>query len=150
MRNTDALFIAAACHDVGKIFIPDEILNKPGMLTNEERERMKEHPEMGAKLMSLSSNFFDEKIINGVKYHHLYFNKDTRGYPRYDEKEVPLFARIIAVPDCFDSLTSNRSYRGKINDVDRLLYELEKNSGTQFDPKIVKCFLKVGSREGLF
>lgn len=129
----------ALLHDLGKCFIPDEILKKPGVLTQEEIEKIRLHPVKGAEMvkgLSLVPGIYD-----GILYHHERF--DGKGYPTGKKgEEIPLIARIIAVPDAFDAMTSDRVYRKKLSK-EEAVKELKDNSGTQFDPKIVDAFLKV-------
>lgn len=127
---------AGLLHDVGKIGIPDEILRKPGHLTDEEYEVMKQHPVVGAMIVSSIPDMTD--ILPGVKHHHERW--DGRGYPDGLAGEaIPLLARILAVPDTFSAMTTDRPYRKgmKWTEAARLIKE---GVGTQFDPQIVDAF----------
>ena len=126
-------------HDIGKIGVPDTVLNKPGKLTNEEYQLMKEHTTIGGEILK------DITLINdldiGAKYHHERY--DGKGYPEgLSGEEIPLTARIIAVADAYDAMTSNRVYRRHL-DAERVLAELEKGRGSQFDPAICDALLKM-------
>ncbi|MEW6455314.1 MAG: HD domain-containing phosphohydrolase [Acidobacteriota bacterium] len=130
---------AALLHDIGKIAIPDYILRKPEKLSPEEWETMKTHSEIGYNMMRKVKFLQPASII--VLYHHE--NYDGTGYP-YGKKndEIPLGARIFAVADALDALTSDRPYR-KAYSFEYAREEIKKNSGTQFDPKIIEAFLSV-------
>lgn len=127
--------IAGLLHDVGKIGISDTILTKPGRLTQEEYEVIKNHPLIGAKILEpigLSDN-----IMFAVKQHHLRF--DLTGYPHTPDLEhITLYARIIGVADALDAMTSNRSYKSMIT-TEQAIEELLAYSGTQFCPEVVNA-----------
>ncbi len=130
--------ISAILHDIGKIGIPDAILNKENVLTPEEYEKIKKHPEIGAEIVSQIEG--TEKIVPGILYHHERW--DGKGYPRgLKGEEIPLSARIIAVADTYDALTTTRPYRkGKTKE--EALKIIEEERGKQFDPFIVDVFVK--------
>lgn len=133
------IFYIAMMHDIGKCYVPDEILKKPAKLTAEEYGIIKEHTVKGAKMVKGLSSI--PGIYEGVLYHHERF--DGKGYPEGKSGEdIPVFARIISVADAYDSMSSNRIYRSRLSD-EALMSELETNRGTQFDPKVVDAFLKV-------
>ncbi len=124
-------------HDIGKISVPDAILNKPGPLSNEEIPIMKSHPEKSAEILEGFSIF--ENVAIAAKHHHERF--DGRGYP-YGLKgdEIPFFSRIVLISDTFDAMTSTRSYRKGLSH--KIAFdELHKYSGQQFDPDLVKYFI---------
>ena len=130
---------AAQMHDIGKIGIPDAILNKPGRLTDEEYAVMKSHTTHGAEI--LKDFTLLDNVIDGTQYHHERY--DGRGYPRgLKGEESPLFARIIGVADAFDAMTANRIYRQQM-DFSYVLGEMERGRGTQFDPQFVDILLKL-------
>ncbi|MCL4322503.1 MAG: GAF domain-containing protein [Deltaproteobacteria bacterium] len=130
---------AAALHDVGKIGIKDSILNKRGKLTDEEYAEMKKHPEIGYNMLKKIK--FLTPIANEVLHHQERY--DGNGYPdKLKGEDIPIVSRIIAVIDAFDAMTTDRPYRKAIP-IQAALDELKKNSGTQFDPKVVNAFLKV-------
>ena len=133
------LKIGALFHDIGKIGIPDGILLKTDKLTEDEYSEIKNHPSIGAHILSDASIFAD--IIPIVKHHHERY--DGRGYPgKLAGNDIPLLARIVAVADTFDAMTSKRSYRQAL-DFDYTRAEIAKCSGTQFDPSIAKAFLEI-------
>ena len=129
----------ALLHDIGKIGVPDHILNKPGKLTPEEREIINQHPKLASKL--LSDIEYLEPIIDIPLYHHEKW--DGTGYPQgLKAEEIPLPARIFAVVDVWDAMTSKRPYRSAISEFDAVKY-ITENSGTHFDPDVVFAFLKI-------
>ena len=137
-----ALSYAAYLHDVGKVKVPDEILNKPGPLTDAEWEEMRKHPDYGAEMLKEKDFLKDAAEI--VRAHHERY--DGTGYPRgLKGEEIPIEARIIAVVDAYDAMTSDRPYR-KALPKEKAIAELKKNAGTQFDPRVVKAFLSVINR----
>lgn len=129
----------AILHDIGKIGIPDRVLNKPAKLTDEEYAIMKSHVIRGAEILR---NFtMIENVADGALYHHERY--DGRGYANgLKGEEIPLNARIIGIADAFDAMTANRVYRKKL-DLDYVIEELKKGRGTQFDPKLVDIMLKL-------
>ena len=132
-------------HDIGKISIPDAILTKPGNLTPEEFELIKSHAQRGYEI--LKDVKIQDDISAGAHYHHERF--DGNGYPEgLEGKAIPLIARIITVADAFDAMSSTRSYRKKLP-LDFIAQEIEKYSGTQFDPEVANAFLEL-YHEGAF
>ena len=130
---------AANLHDIGKIAIPDAILNKDSRLTDEEYAIMKSHTLEGAKI--LSDFTLLDHVIEGAEYHHERY--DGRGYPKgLKGEDIPLYARIIGVADAFDAMTANRVYRKQM-DFGYVLGELEKGRGSQFDTQFVDILLKL-------
>ena len=130
---------AALLHDIGKIGIPDSILNKPGRLTDEEYAIMKTHVTRGAEI--LKDFTIVDHVVEGARYHHERY--DGKGYPDgLKGEEIPLYGRIIAVADAFDAMTANRVYRNKIP-FEQVLEELRRCSGSQFDPQFAGIFLKL-------
>jgi HD-GYP domain-containing protein (c-di-GMP phosphodiesterase class II) len=133
----ETLHIAGLLHDVGKIGVPDGILNKKGQLTKEEYERVKEHSVTGAAILYPIRELGD--IAREVRAHHERY--DGTGYPDgVKGEEIPFMARIIAVADTFDAITSDRPYRQK-KMAEVAIQIIKDNSGTQFDPIIVSAFL---------
>ena len=131
------LKVGGLFHDVGKIGIPDAILQKHDKLTDDEYAEIKNHPMIGANILSTAAIF--EDIIPIVKYHHERF--DGRGYPEnLAGNKIPYLARITAVADSFDAMTSRRVYRYSLS-LDIVKEEIRKNLGTQFDPQIGALFL---------
>ncbi len=130
---------AARLHDIGKIAIPDAILNKDSRLTDEEYARMKSHTLEGAKI--LKDFTLLKHVTEGAEFHHE--RPDGKGYPKgLKGDEIPLYARIIGVADAFDAMTATRVYRKQM-DFGYVLGELEKGRGTQFDPKYVDILLNL-------
>lgn len=130
---------AALFHDVGKIGIPDSILLKDGKLTENEYEIIKIHPEMGVNI--LSSIDFLADVLPIIKHHHENFI--GTGYPdQLKGEDIPLGARIIAIADTYDAMTSNRPYRKKISH-DAAVEEIVRCKGYQFDNTIVVAFLEI-------
>ena len=131
------LTAAALLHDIGKIGIPDRILNKPDRLTDEEYALMKSHVEKGAQILK---NFtLINHVEEGALYHHERYDGSGYMYGLKGE-EIPLNARIIGIADAFDAMTANRVYRKKL-DKDYVIREIKRGSGTQFDPKLVEIML---------
>ena len=126
-------------HDVGKIGIPDTILQKDSKLTDDEYSQIKNHPSIGAHILSTATIFQD--IIPIVKHHHEKY--DGTGYPgQLKGNDIPYLARITAIADTFDAMTSKRSYRDSLP-LEIVISEFEKYKGTQFDPEITDVFLDI-------
>ena len=131
--RVEAITYAGMLHDVGKLGVPTKVLQKSGPLTGEEFAAIQLHPMRGLEIVR-EIGFLDEALA-GIMHHHE--RVDGRGYPLgLAGDEIPEFARVIAVADAFDSMTSTRSYRGA-RDVRTTLGELERCAGTQFDPRMV-------------
>ena len=130
---------AALMHDIGKIGIPDAILNKPARLTDEEYAIMKSHTMRGGEI--LKGFTLLNHVVEGALYHHERY--DGRGYPNgLAGEDIPLYARIIGVADAFDAMTANRVYRKQM-DMEYVLNEMRKGRGTQFDPEITDILLRL-------
>jgi putative nucleotidyltransferase with HDIG domain len=137
-EEQETIELAGLLHDVGKIGVSEEIINKPGRLTDEEYGEMKKHPSIGADIIEKVKAL--KSIIPGVRHHQERY--DGRGYPDgIKGNEIPLIARILAVADTFDAMTSDRPYRKRFED-EFALSEINKCAGTQFDPIIADAFLK--------
>lgn len=131
------LKIAALLHDIGKVEIPESVLNKTGPLTEDELKLLRKHPDYSVDILEPLSSI--DQLIDSIKYHHERF--DGKGYPTgIKGNDIPLEARILCVADSFDAMLSHRPYR-KGMEIDDVVAELEKNAGTQFDPYIVQAFL---------
>lgn len=129
-------------HDIGKISIDEAILNKPGKLTRSEWESIQKHPEHGFKILSTSVDTLE--IAKVVLAHHERW--DGKGYPKgIMKEEIPIMARIIAVADTFDAITSVRSYKAAISE-EAAIEEIQRCSGSQFDPTVVEAFLRYMQR----
>lgn len=134
-----AIETAALLHDMGKLAIPEHILNKPGKLTAAEFEKMKRHADIGADL--LSSIKFPYPVVPIVRHHHEHW--DGRGYPSgVSGTDIPLGARILSVVDCFDALNSDRPYRPRLTP-DESFAILRERRGTMYDPLVVDTFISV-------
>ena len=133
------LRVGGLFHDIGKIGVPDSILLKTSRLTDDEYSEIKNHPKIGAQILSNATLF--EKAIPIVKHHHERY--DGFGYPeKLAGENIPYLARIAAVADSFDAMTSKRTYRDSLP-LDVVINEIEKNKGTQFDPNIATVFLDI-------
>ena len=133
------LKIGGLFHDIGKIGVPDNILTKNGKLTDVEYAEIKKHPDIGAHILGDAAIFKD--IIPIVLHHHERF--DGKGYPsQLSGEDIPLIARIAAVADTFDAMTSRRPYRDALP-LDNVIAEIERCSGTQFDPNVANAFLGI-------
>jgi len=159
LHNRDLLRMAALLHDVGKVAIPDTILNKPSPLTQEEREIMQSHTTQGAKLFQDSFSDFDDATFAVTLNHHEKWDgsgypghidvktgKALPGYEKEDGKafgksgeEIPIFGRIVALADVFDALSSKRVYKKPWDDA-KVLEAIQAGSGKQFDPDVVAAF----------
>ena len=131
------IYMMGLLHDVGKIGVPDAIINKPAKLSDEEYSIIQNHPVMGAKILKNITEF--PKLVTGARWHHERY--DGKGYPDgLCGEEIPIEARIIAVADAYDAMSSRRSYREELPQ-DIVRSEVEKGKGTQFDPKFAKIML---------
>ncbi|GBD98716.1 cyclic di-GMP phosphodiesterase response regulator RpfG [bacterium BMS3Abin07] len=135
-ETIDKLRICSLLHDIGKIATPKDILNKKGALSGGEWIEIRRHPSVGAGILDGLEKFGD--ITDCIKYHHEHFN-GQKGIYGLDGEKIPLLSRIMAVADAFDAMTSDRPYRKK-KSVEDAVAEIERCSGTQFDPKIVDAF----------
>ena len=136
------LRIGGLFHDIGKIGVPDSILLKTSKLTDDEYSEIKNHPKIGAQILSNATLF--EKAISIVKHHHERY--DGFGYPeKLAGENIPYLARIAAVADSFDAMTSRRTYRDSLP-LDVVIEEIRKNKGSQFDPNIADAFLNILSK----
>ena len=130
---------AALLHDIGKIGIPDSVLNKPARLTDEEYVVMKSHVVKGGEILSKFTLI--DNVADGALYHHERY--DGSGYVHgLKGEEIPLNARIIGIADAFDAMTANRVYRKKL-DMDYVIAEIKRGRGTQFDPKLVDIMIEL-------
>lgn len=135
----ERLQYAALLHDIGKIGVPREIINKPSKLTDEEYAIIKTHPVIGGTILDEISEIPD--IAIGARWHHERY--DGYGYPDHlKESEIPELARIIGVADAYDAMTSKRSYRGIMSQA-TVYGEIEKGKASQFDPEIADIMLQL-------
>jgi HD-GYP domain-containing protein (c-di-GMP phosphodiesterase class II)/GGDEF domain-containing protein len=136
-RRREEMVFASLLHDIGKIGISERILLKPGRLTDEERSVIELHPQIGYRLIEKVPAL--RPMSPGILHHHERW--DGHGYPSgLKGEEIPLEARVICVADCFSAMTSDRPYRKGMS-VEEACAELERNAGTQFDPKVVRLFV---------
>ncbi len=142
-EELDVINFAGSLHDIGKIGIRDDILLKPGRLTADEYEKIKEHPVIGADIISKLGLWDREMEI--IRHHHERY--DGKGYPDgLAGDQIPKLARIMAVADCYDAMASDRAYRKKMDKNDAL-ETIMRNSGTQFDPEAVDAFMRVAHQD---
>ncbi|MBA3008830.1 MAG: HD domain-containing protein, partial [Proteobacteria bacterium] len=141
-EELDVINFAGSLHDIGKIGIRDDILLKPGRLTDEEYEKIKEHPVIGADIISKLGLWDREMEI--IRHHHERY--DGKGYPDcLKGEQIPKLSRILSVADCYDAMASDRSYRKKMEK--SIVVDIINNgSGTQFDPVAVAAFLKISDQ----
>jgi putative nucleotidyltransferase with HDIG domain len=133
------LRIGGPLHDIGKLAVSDEVLGKEGKLDPEEIDQIRQHPKIGARILLRMAAL--REAIPYVLYHHERW--DGRGYPSGKAgEEIPVEARVLAVADAFDAMTSDRPYRRALSR-DEALAEVERCAGTQFDPEIARVFLEV-------
>ncbi|MBR6028597.1 MAG: HD domain-containing protein [Clostridia bacterium] len=138
-KECENLRKAAQMHDIGKIGIPDLVLNKPARLTDDEYKVMKSHVTRGADI--LKDFTLIDHAADGARFHHERY--DGRGYPDgLKGEEIPIYGRVIGVADAFDAMTSNRVYRNQM-DTDYVMEELHKGRGTQFDPDVLDAFMRL-------
>ena len=132
------VWIGGVLHDVGKIGIEDRILKKGGVLTSEEYEQMKLHPTIGADIMTPIDQL--REMIPGIRWHHEAWN--GQGYPdKLKAEQIPLIARVIAVADCFDAITTNRPYQ-RAYTAEFAVETITKLAGSRFDARVVTAFLR--------
>ncbi|MBD5477052.1 MAG: HD-GYP domain-containing protein [Lachnospiraceae bacterium] len=138
-QEQQEIYCMGLLHDIGKIGIPNAIINKAGKLTDEEYMIIKKHPEIGAEILTTISELPDISI--GAKYHHEKY--DGTGYPdKIEGESIPFLARIIGIADAYDAMTSKRSYRDALPQ-QVVREEIKKGRGTQFDPKCADIMLKI-------
>lgn len=139
IKTQQEIYLFALLHDIGKIGIPDGIINKRDKLTDEEYSEIKKHPEIGYEILKSITTLPNLKI--GVRWHHE--RMDGKGYPDgLKGDDIPEFARIISVADAYDAMTSNRSYRDSLPQ-DIVRSEIIKKSGTQFAPEVAEKMIEI-------
>jgi HD-GYP domain-containing protein (c-di-GMP phosphodiesterase class II) len=130
---------AALLHDIGKIGIPDKVLNKKGKLSGEDWEAIKAHPRLGASIIGNMPHLVP--CVNSILHHHERW--DGGGYPEgLKDEEIPIEARILAIADSFEAMTSARPYRPALS-LEQVVKELRQGAGLQFDPKLVEIFIGI-------
>lgn len=142
----ERVYISGLLHDVGKIGVRDAVITKPDRLTPEEYEEIKAHPEIGARILQPVAFLSD--VVSCVRHHHEWYDGSERGYPdRLQGDRIPLPSRIIIVADTVEAMTSDRPYRNGL-ELECVVRELVKYSGSQFDPKCVDVMLRLLETEG--
>ncbi len=137
-ESIDRIVLAGLVHDIGKIGVRESVLNKPGRLTREEFQHVQKHPEAGEHILSPLAG--DEEILKFIRNHHGRF--DGTGYPDgLKGYQIPLGARILAVADAYEAMTSERPYRKAMSD-EAACFELERCKETQFDPEVANAFMR--------
>lgn len=145
-EEIDILNIAGPLHDIGKIGIRDDILLKPGRLTEQEFEKIKEHPDIGANIIGQLGMWDEHQRI--IRHHHERY--DGTGYPDgLNGEDIPHLARILSVADAFDAMASDRAYRRKMP-IEKVLSILQDGAGSQWDPHCVEMFLKLFHEGGIY
>lgn len=145
-KQQDDIYMMGLLHDVGKIGIPESIINKPARLTEEEYRVIQNHPAMGAKILSNITEF--PKLATGARWHHERY--DGKGYPDgIAGEDIPVEARMIAIADAYDAMSSRRSYRDALTQ-DYIRGELVKGRGTQFDPIFTDVMLEMMAEDTAF
>jgi HD-GYP domain-containing protein (c-di-GMP phosphodiesterase class II) len=138
-KHQNDIYMMGLLHDVGKIGVPDEIINKPSKLSDEEFELIKKHPVTGSEILERIQE--KPKLATGARWHHERYGGG--GYPDgISGEDIPVEARIIAVADAYDAMTSKRSYRDVMQQ-DKVRLEIEKGIGTQFDPQFAKIMIEI-------
>jgi HD-GYP domain-containing protein (c-di-GMP phosphodiesterase class II) len=129
---------AALLHDIGKIILPLNLLNKPGKLTTDEYDEIKKHPEIGFRILNSSHNM---RVISEFVFAH-HERIDGNGYPRgITGEEIPIESKIIGIADAFDAMTSDRTYKKRLT-LEAAIKELKDNAGSQFDQEVVSVFIE--------
>ncbi len=142
-KQKEILQYAALLPDVGKIGVTETILNKPGKLDELEFDSIKQHPEMGARI--ISNVKYLKECVPIIKYHHKYY--DGSGYPDITKDEkIPYESYILGVADAFDAMTSKRQYREPYT-LDRAIEEIRRCSGTQFEPSVAEAFINAFTKQ---
>jgi len=137
--EAESIRFASELHDIGKIGVPDAVLQKPGRLTDEEFGLIKLHPQIGRRILERIGQF--EALLPIIELHHENF--DGTGYPyRLTGDQIPLAARIVRVADSFDAMTTSRAYRGALSRA-HALGEIQKGAGVQYDPEVAAAFLRL-------
>lgn len=142
-REQMVIYIAALIHDIGKLFVPDEFINRPGGLSEEEFRLMKQHPEKGYQMAiaSLYGMTFFQEVPTVIRSHHERY--DGRGYPQgLKGSEIPYLSRILTLADTTDAMMSRRAYKDKVG-VDEIIREISRQAGRQFDPVLAEYMVKL-------
>jgi len=138
-KESHQLYLASMLHDIGKIGVPDELLNRPGQLSEEEMERVRNHVQLGASMIEMLGEM--HPIVPLIRHHHECW--DGSGYPDgLKGDEIPLISRIVAVADMYDAMTSDRPYRKRLSDKEAV-DEIVRTTGSKLDPRVAEAFLNV-------
>ena len=138
-KERHQLYLAAMLHDIGKIGVPDELLHRPGNLSDEEMERVRNHVQLGASMIEMLGEM--HPIVPLIRHHHESW--DGTGYPDgMKGEEIPLISRISSVADMYDAMTSDRPYR-KRRSHEQAVEEIKRTTGTKVDPRVAEAFLQV-------
>ncbi len=141
-RLLEAIDLAALLHDIGKLGIPAHVLNKPGVLTKDEYEQVKQHAIIGAEILSAAA--LPDSVALLVRHHHE--NWDSTGYPDgLGGEAIPIGARILAIADCYDALTSDRPYRPALSHASAAAM-IQQRRGSMYDADIAGAFLRIVHR----
>lgn len=139
VEDVSMAYVVGIVHDVGKVSVPNHILNKPGRLTDEEFAVIKQHPDVGANILAEVEGL--EQVAEIVRHHHERF--DGQGYVQgLSGDSIPLFSRMLALCDSFDAMTTARCYRGEPLSTSAALAEIASCAGTQFDPAMCQNFIE--------
>jgi HD-GYP domain-containing protein (c-di-GMP phosphodiesterase class II) len=145
-RTCHYIYIGALLHDIGKIGLPENILNKPSKLIDAEFELIKQHPQRGYEMVNHITKFKKKGLLDIIRYHHERY--DGSGYPfGLKEQSIPLAARIVSVADSFDAMTSKRVYRSQPLTTDYVINEIKQGSSTQFDPTAASALIALIEEE---
>jgi putative nucleotidyltransferase with HDIG domain len=146
-RTQELAELSSLLHDVGKIAVPDSILNKPGQLTPEEFAEMRKHPDHGARILANIQSPLVVAVLPGVRYHHEKW--DGSGYPEgLRGAAIPLLGRLLGVADFLDALTSARAYRAPMP-IDEVVQLITRGAGVHFDPEIADAVVRLHQRGAL-
>jgi putative nucleotidyltransferase with HDIG domain len=138
-KEKHQLYLAAMLHDIGKIGVPDELLHRPGKLSDEEMERVRNHVQLGASMIEMLGEM--HPIVPLIRHHHECW--DGSGYPDgMKGEEIPLISRIISVADMYDAMTSDRPYRSRRSHQEAV-EEIKRTNGSKLDPRVAEVFLQV-------
>jgi putative nucleotidyltransferase with HDIG domain len=143
IKQIEKLKVCSLLHDIGKIAIPKDILDKPDLLTAAEMNEVRKHPIIGAKILGGFKQLRD--VILGIRHHHDYWD-GSNGSQKLKGEDIPLMSRILAVADAFDAMSSDRPYRKRMTRQEAI-NDIIKLSGKQFDPRVVAAFKEWVSRQ---
>jgi HD-GYP domain-containing protein (c-di-GMP phosphodiesterase class II) len=139
-EKIDEVREASLLHDIGKIAIEKEILNKPGPLTKREFERIIHHPDIGSRILNQSRAF--RSLVPAIRHHHERYAGGGYPNPKMKKRRIPLYARIISIADAWDAMRSDRAYRRALTRR-QAMTEMRRCAGIQFDPELANIFLGI-------